>query len=351
MRIGKGWRIAPLLAAIALAAAASEAPKKPAKAPATQPRAAVTAAPVVPRPGAVVLAPGVSLVRGGFAPGQQPDGNSVVFDAPDGLVVFDTGRHRAHSDALLSLARTKRRPISVVVNSHWHLDHVSGNPRLRAAHPALVVLGSPAIDGAFRGFLAASRKQAQAFLAQPGGDPGMQAEVRADLATIESGQAIAPDERIRATATRALAGRPMRIGYAAGAVTAGDLWLLDEASGVLAAGDLVTLPVPFLDTACPARWRASLEALGEVRFKRLVPGHGRPLSPAEFQAYRGAFGALLDCAATKAPAAHCAVVWRQGVKTLVGDADAAPPGLLEYYIDLLRDPARQSLLCAGNGGA
>jgi glyoxylase-like metal-dependent hydrolase (beta-lactamase superfamily II) len=344
--------MAGVLAGVALAAAASEVPKQAAKPPqATPSRAAPARAPVVARPAAVTLAPGVSLVPGGFAPGQQPDGNSVVFDAPEGLVVFDTGRHRAHSDALLSLAKDRKRPVAVVVNSHWHLDHVSGNPRLRAAHPALVVLASPAIDGAFRGFLAASRKQAQAFLAQPGGDPGMRAEIGADLATIESGPAIAPDERIRAAAARKLAGRPMRIGYEGGAVTAGDLWLHDETSGVLAAGDLVTLPVPFLDTACPSRWRASLESLGEVRFRQLVPGHGRPLSRAEFETYRGAFGALLDCAATKAPAAHCATVWRQGVKSLAGPTEAGPPGLLEYYIDLLRDPARQSLLCAGNGGA
>ena len=43
------------------------------------------------------------------------------------------------------------------------------------------------------------------------------------------------------------------------AVTAGDVWLFDPATRVLAAGDLVTLPAPFLDTACPERWKAALD--------------------------------------------------------------------------------------------
>jgi len=34
----------------------------------------------------------------------------------------------------------------------------------------------------------------------------------------------------------------------------------------LIAGDLVTLPVPFLDTACPNGWRKALDTLDDQRF-------------------------------------------------------------------------------------
>lgn len=40
------------------------------------------------------IVPGISLIRGAFTPGHQPDGNTVVLSAPDGLIVIDTGRHR-----------------------------------------------------------------------------------------------------------------------------------------------------------------------------------------------------------------------------------------------------------------
>jgi hypothetical protein len=33
----------------------------------------------------------VHLIRGTFSAGSQPDGNSVILDTPDGLVVIDTG--------------------------------------------------------------------------------------------------------------------------------------------------------------------------------------------------------------------------------------------------------------------
>ena len=30
-----------------------------------------------------------------------PNGNSIIFDAPDGLIVVDTGRHPAHAEAII----------------------------------------------------------------------------------------------------------------------------------------------------------------------------------------------------------------------------------------------------------
>jgi glyoxylase-like metal-dependent hydrolase (beta-lactamase superfamily II) len=68
----------------------------------------------------------------------------------------DTGRHAWHRDALLSLAVARRRPIVAVINSHWHLDHDSGNPFLRESYPHLTVYASSAIGEALQGFLADS---------------------------------------------------------------------------------------------------------------------------------------------------------------------------------------------------
>ena len=121
---------------------------------------------------------------------------------------------------------------------------------------------------------------------------------RADLATIDSGPALLPDVRIESAGARVLAGRPLQIGFERDAVTAGDVWLYDPETRVLAAGDLVTLPAPFFDTACPAHWQSALAELGDVDFDILVPGHGEPMSRADFAVYRRAFDALLACAAS-----------------------------------------------------
>ena len=107
------------------------------------------------------------LVPGGFPPDRQPDGNSVIFAAPEGLIVVDTGRHSSQREAILALARAQKKEIVAIVNTHWHLDHVSGNPDLRAAYPGLRVYASDAIDGALKNFFPSSVKDSAAYLDDP----------------------------------------------------------------------------------------------------------------------------------------------------------------------------------------
>src|SRR4051812_22507075 len=75
------------------------------------------------------------LIPGQFGPSSSPDGNSIFLDAPEGLILVDTGRHPEHTERLLAYARERGRPIAAIVNTHWHLDHSSGNAMVRAAFP------------------------------------------------------------------------------------------------------------------------------------------------------------------------------------------------------------------------
>jgi len=314
------------------------------------PSPAVAAPPVVAEvtTAGMVLADGVVLIPGGFEPGRQPDGNTVIFRGPRGLVVMDTGRHASHSQKILDYAAQSHQPIVAVVNSHWHLDHVSGNPRLRAAYPGLTVYASSAIEGAMSGFLANSRQQALQILSKPG-DATMQAEVRGDLATIDSGKRLFPDVVIRASADHSLAGRPLLIGYQSASVTAGDVWVFDRQTRVLAAGDLVTLPAPFFDTACPVHWQSALAKLDQIDFTILVPGHGPPMSRSDFEQYRRAFDGLLACAASDAGKDRCIDDWQSRAPLLANESDKKlARSLLDYYFDsILRgDPKKTAALCA-----
>ena len=305
--------------------------------------------PSVPGPSiGTELAEGITLIAGGFEPGRQPDGNTVVFLGSRGLVVMDTGRHPEHTQKILDHAAQTRQPILAVVNSHWHLDHISGNARLRAAYPQLKVYASSAIEGAMSGFLAQSRQSSLEFLARDG-DPAQQAEVRADLATIDSGWALYPDISVTTAGTRTLAGRQLQVGLEHYAVTEGDVWLYDSPTGVLAAGDLVTLPAPFFDTACPARWQLALSRLELVNFVTLVPGHGAPMSRDDFVIYRRAFDSLLACAASPASNGDCVEGWqRDAAAFLATDRDRQlARGLVDYYLTaILRgDEAKIAALC------
>ena len=290
------------------------------------------------------------LLPGAYVLGRQPDGNSVVFRGPAGLLVVDTGRHPAHAQAILDEATRAGLPVVDVLNSHWHLDHVGGNPRLRAAYPGLKVTATPAIEAAMGGFLKTYRAQLVQAIAGTK-DAGEKARYRAEIALIDNGRALFPDVRVTAPGERTLAGRRFFVGRERDAVTAGDLWLLDREHRLLVAGDLVTLPAPFLDTACPRRWQAALARLEAQPFDRVVPGHGPVLDRAGFVRYRHGFDALLACAASKAPAGECIAGWHRDIDPLLRDARdrEAADRLLAYYLGQVlrgRDAARRAKQCA-----
>lgn len=298
------------------------------------------------------LAPGVTLLPGRFVQGAQPDGNTVVFRAPDGLVVVDTGRHAAHTQQILDLAARLGTPIAAVVNTHWHLDHLGGNPRVRKAHPEARVWASLAIEEARTGFLATYRKQLLEAIAAAE-DPAARQRYRDEVAIIDAGPALVPDEVVSASGPRVIAGRALELGLERRAVTAADVWVLDPASGVLAAGDLVTLPVPLLDTACPRGWQAALGRLAAARFQVLVPGHGRPMRRVDLEAYRAGFDHLLACAASERTDQACIDGWLADLGPLLPAAERElATTLLRYYVaSHLRAPEKTAQLCGvGVGG-
>jgi glyoxylase-like metal-dependent hydrolase (beta-lactamase superfamily II) len=229
------------------------------------------------------LAPGVILVPGGFEAGRQPDGNSLLLKGREGWLLIDSGRHRAHTEAALAAAGGQVR---AVLNTHWHLDHLGGNAWLRSQRPGLEVWASPAVTQALAGDGWLDRYRRQIADALPSAPTEQAAVMRVDQELLNQAAALKPDHEVKAASTLTLAGRRLQVGVET-AVSGGDLWVLDTASGLLAAGDLVTLPVPFLDTACPPAWREALARLSAQPFKQLVPGHGPVMSRADFERWRG----------------------------------------------------------------
>src|SRR4051794_25184371 len=105
------------------------------------------------------VAPGIDLIPGRVDANGQPDGNTIVFRGSKGLIVVDTGRHRVHNQAIVDYARAAKLPVSAIINTHWHLDHIGGNALLRREFPGVRVYASNALADARKGFLAGYRKQ------------------------------------------------------------------------------------------------------------------------------------------------------------------------------------------------
>lgn len=302
-----------------------------------------------PKPRAQSVAHGIWLIPGSFLPNRQPDGNTVIFEAPQGLIVMDTGRHRWQRQAILDFAKDDGKSILAIVNSHWHLDHVSGNPDIRAAYPSLKVYASAAIEDALSGFLAKSAAASQSYLDSGKLPPETAEDIRADMATIKNGQALLPDVVIGKSSRRTIGGKTLSVNLARDAATAGDVWVYDPATKVAAVGDLVTLPTPFLDTACPKGWSATLGEIGKTPFRVAIPGHGAPMTRAQFAIYRKSFDGLLACSASSRDARDCAAEWSKNVEGLltpgVGTTKSAQEMTAYYVKDVLRPHGGNSASC------
>jgi glyoxylase-like metal-dependent hydrolase (beta-lactamase superfamily II) len=291
--------------------------------------------------------PNFELIPGKTVAGSQPDGNSIVITAPEGLIVIDTGRHAEHTQRVLDFAKATGKPVRAIINSHWHLDHVGGNVLLRQAYPNVEVYATPAIDSALTGFLKNYHAQLEGTLAKAEGDAAT--SYRAEIALIDAGEQLKPTRVVTHSAKVTIAGRALELHVEQAAVTAGDIWVFDPAARVLIAGDLVTLPAPLFDTACPARWQASLRSLAQKRFSQLIPGHGAPMDRAAFNTYRIAFDRLVTCGNDRTqPKSTCAEGWLRDAATLLPESDRAyGRALVEYYVDntFRADRSRSEAAC------
>src|SRR4051812_22093246 len=184
------------------------------------------------------------LIQGAVPLDNGPDGNTIVLDAPTGLIVFDTGRHPEHSQAIIDYAKARHRPIAAIVNSHWHLDHTTGNWDIRQAYPHVDIYASGALHGALETFLKDTRAQTDGMLADPKTPAATRDQLLRGRAVIDHPERIAPNRVIARSARMTIAGRPLDVHLAKLAATEGDVWLYEPKSRTVIAGDLVVGLVP-----------------------------------------------------------------------------------------------------------
>ena len=204
------------------------------------------------------VADGVWVVFGAREDFSRANGGAIVncgiVDTSDGAVIIDTGSSLRYGEALRTLAqKLTGKPVARVYITHSHPDHILGNQAFDAgsiaAHPAV-------IDGIAR--------DGDAFATNLYGLLGDW--MRGTAAVVPQVSLTGESERI---GEREFVFVPLR-GH-----TSCDLAILDRRSGVLFAGDIV-----FLDRALttpqaqPADWFASLDTLGQVSARSIVPGHG-----------------------------------------------------------------------------
>ena len=277
-----------------------------------------------------------------------PDGNSIFLDAPDGLILVDTGRHPAHAEKLLAYAKERGRPIAAIVNTHWHLDHTTGNLDIRQVYPAAHVYATTAIDGALVSFLGRGREQADKRLADPAVPPEQKAQILRGRYRTDHPDTLRPTHPVLKSGRTKIAGRKIDVHVAPFAATEADLWLYVPNERLAIVGDLVVDIVPFMDTACAEGWKKALKEVEATPFATLVPGHGAPMDRAQFMLWKRAFGNFVDCGRSDKPKDQCVAGWRRDAAPFIDAAHAAyVDEAAAYYIDtrLRSSPEEQQKYC------
>jgi glyoxylase-like metal-dependent hydrolase (beta-lactamase superfamily II) len=288
------------------------------------------------------------LIPGAVPLDSGPDGNTVVLDAPQGLIVFDTGRHPEHARAILDYAKARHRPIAAVINSHWHLDHTTGNWDIRRAYRHVNVYASNAIEGALATFLKKSRADTDKMLADPKTTPAVRDQLERGIAVIDHPDRIRPNRIVTKSGRMTIAGRALDVHLARFAATEGDVWLYDPRTRTAIVGDLVVGLVPFMDTACPGGWSKALGQIAAVPFRTLIPGHGNPMTRADFATWRSAYDRFVACGRSKVPVKQCVAGWQHdAAKFIDPDHRKYVDGAAAYYIEtrLRSSPVEQQRYC------
>ena len=263
---------------------------------------------------------GFHLVPGSVPLDRGPDGNSVFLEAPNGLIVIDTGRHAEHAAKVIAYARELGRPIAAIVNTHWHLDHTTGNLDVREAYPDAEVYATTAIDGALVGFLGRNRAQVDELLADPSTSPERKAQLLRGRHRIDHPDTLRPSRPVLRSGEMNIAGRTLDVRVAPFAATEADLWIYDPETKLVIVGDLVVDLVPFMDTACPDGWSKALDEIEKVPFETLIPGHGAAMSRADFIAWKSAFNNLIACGRSETDTAVCVAGWERDAAKFIPDS-------------------------------
>ncbi|MBE7369277.1 MBL fold metallo-hydrolase [Ramlibacter pallidus] len=242
MALRKGWAGFVFALAAALATA-QEAPRK-----------------VAPQQ----VSPSAWFVQGEAALGSPANRNFIsnagFVVTPAGVVVVDAlGSPQLARELLAEIARVTPQPVTHVVVTHYHADHVYGLQEFRKAG-AKIVAHRAALE-----YLNSETARQRLEVSRTDLAPWIDAQT----------QLVEPDQWITAATELVVGGVRLQLQPVGPAHTPEDLVVMFPAERVLFAGDMVFRGrIPFVGQADSRQWIAALDALLKLDPRVVVPGHG-----------------------------------------------------------------------------
>ena len=235
-------------------------------------------APLIARMGPMMAKVPIEVVRlaADFHLIQGPGGNIAVLGGPDGLIVVDSSVPNRANDVFEAVKRVGGKPVTRLINTHWHFDHAGGNEVFGRAGATILA------TEATRKRLATDQYTEVFKMTTPASPPGALPILTFDEAELHVGP-----ETIHLTAVPP-------------AHTDGDLIVHFTSHDVIHAGDLFCNGFyPNID-ASSLGWIGGMIAAADRLLKlagpktRIIPGHGPLATPADLAAFRKVLATVHD---------------------------------------------------------
>lgn len=244
------------------------------------------------------LAEGVYEIRHPDAPDGFPQGNTTVVIGERGVLVVDSCF--LPSSARLDVKQIQKwtdKPVTYLVNTHWHFDHTLGNATYVTAFPSVQIIAQKETQrligdvntGALARYPQREERTRKALDAgkKSDGSPLTEGErkryekrlagLMPTLAELKTAVQFVPNVSFDHELNIDLGHRPVQIRFLGRGNTAGDTIVYLPIEKILATGDLLDHPVTYLFGDIPIDHVNTLQLMAQLDVETIIPGHGEVL--------------------------------------------------------------------------
>jgi glyoxylase-like metal-dependent hydrolase (beta-lactamase superfamily II) len=241
------------------------------------------------------LADNIYEIRHPDAPDTFPQGNTTVIIGDKSVLVVDSCLLPSSAQADIDQIRKwTKKPVTFLVNTHWHFDHTLGNQTYAQAFPGIQIIAQkntqkiiadfnpgavaryPTREARFKKILA-ENKAADGYALSDAERKDYEhaivglAPVVAEMKTTTQ---LVPNVSFDRELNIDLGNRPVEIRFIGRGNTAGDTIVYLPKEKILMTGDLVDHPAPYFFGGFPVDQVTTLETLASFEATTVVPGHG-----------------------------------------------------------------------------
>ena len=247
-------------------------------------------------PTPIQLADGVYAIE---HPGHRDDGlfsgnTTVIIGTRQVFVVDSAYLPSVTRDDIAHIRQWTSKPVTFLLNTHFHNDHNLGNSVYMDAFPALTIIAHAETKKSMDMFCPGSsareertNQRLQKMLNDgkgPDGQP-LSDDDRAYVKRFLNDRLPWTDEIKKTTFQTAtltfdhdfaidLGNREVQIKFLGRGNTAGDAVVYLPKEKIAIVGDLVGYPIPMANDGYPSEWIQTLQNLGQLDAQQVVPGHG-----------------------------------------------------------------------------